>query len=375
VRNGYKSVALIGCGALAALLALGWLVNREPSFRGKPLSYWVAAHAGQLRESSYDPNATQYKYRPDFALGVMGSNAAPYLIDWMTQRPYGWQVRLGAYATGKGRFASFVPRWATGVSTESRAKAALQALPCLGAMASPAIPKLLPLAANPTNRVLALGATRALCSIGPQAIPALILLATNQSAPRVEVLDRLGEAGTPAAIPAVMQSLSDPDAYVCSAAARALRRLKPDAKAALPALLQLFVREPSPSSFAQDDFRYDAVLGIAALGTNADPVVPTLLLKLKGESSRDSLLCAIMEALGKVSARPQAVLPTLTSYLESTNGLLRHCAALALCRMGPRAQPALASLTNALQFEDTRKMVEVAIWRISSAGSTNAPGH
>jgi hypothetical protein len=368
MRKGSKKAALVACCVLAGILGWSYLATPEPRSRGHPLSYWVLVNAGRIDETHYAPRTV---------IAEIGTNALPYLLRWMAQKPYRWQIRLQGFSYRHAVLGRFMPGWMTGIGVENRAEAAVHAVSCLGEMGAPAIPQLLSFASNPTNSISASDATFALCGIGPPAFPSLLNLATNLQTlvPRFWAIECLGGLGNAAAVPTLAQCVADPDTDIASAAADALGRLKLQPDVAIPALIKGLGRTVhTKGHYGASDVRYSAVHALGKFGTNADAAVPPLLILAK-EREEDSIHCQIMLALGCVSAQPEPVLPTLTSYLQSTNRLLRLCAAKALGQMGPRAHSALVNLTNALQFADTRDMAITAIRMISAEVLTNSPAH
>jgi hypothetical protein len=146
-------------------------------------------------------------------------------------------------------------------------------------------------------------------------------------------------------------------------------RLSPWRSAALIAALR---RTPNTWSWPRADARFALVSSLSELRTNADAAVPEFLRHLSLTDQRDQFCCSLVAALCRVSAQPRTILPALATCLQSTNADLRRCTVIALSSMGPGARFALESLTNALQFQDTRRSVSEAIWRITSQGTTTA---
>lgn len=98
-------------------------------------------------------------------------------------------------------------------------------------------------------------ATDSLARIGPAAIPALIDALKD---PNAEVRDRAAQAlarmGPPArqAVPQLIAALQDPDWKVRRSAARALGQIGPDAEKAVPALIEI-IRDPASDKNNPDD--------------------------------------------------------------------------------------------------------------------------
>jgi hypothetical protein len=365
-----QAMILFGLGATIAVVLYG-AFTQEPRYKNRPLSYWVLVNGGTRRDDQYDPK---------YAISQIGSNALPYLLKWMKQKPNNCQIWLRASAQRYSFVGKLVPLWMMGPGIEDRARDALLALECLGPAGYCAIPELAPLAMNRTNEFLAEHATTALCNMGPNATPALLDLITNQQAITRELaIYCVGKSGNVAAIPVLLRCTHDPDTSVASSAARALGQLKTQPSTVVPVLVRLLEQptlptseEPAALSNQARDLLYDTVWALGEFGTNAEAAAPELLRHLAENEDDDPLSCQFMKTLTEVTIQPEIAISALTNHLSGTNDLLRHCAALALSTMGSRAQSALPSLTNSLNFPGTRKMVALAIRRITSDASTNA---
>jgi hypothetical protein len=356
VRKDKKAIALIGMGALLLLVLLLSALPLEPRWKGRSLSYWVFVNGGVRRDDHYDP---------EYAISQIGSNAVPYLLRWMKQKPSSRHLWLRNFKTQHPFLVKFIPTWMTGERIELRARYAVQAFQCLGEAGCSAIPDLTQIATNRTGAD-PVYATAALCNMGTKATPALLAIATNRQAEvRGAVIYYLGQSENAEAVPALLWCLHDPNPSVSSAAAYALGQLKQEPAIVVPALVELLQQQTSDSELVRATAR-----GLVAFGTNSCAAMPELLHKLS-ESTDESLRCQIMNTLTRVTSQPGVVVSALTNYLDGTNGLLRHCAALSLSTMGARAESALPSLTNSLKFADTRQMVTLAIRRISASASTN----
>jgi hypothetical protein len=338
----------------------------EPRWKGRSLSYWVLVNGGGGRDDYYDPK---------YAIGQIGSKAVPHLLKWMKQKPSRRQIWFGNVKTQHPFIGKFVPDWMTGKTIELRARYAAQAFECLGEAGACAVRELAEFATNRTDAYMAAHATYALCSMGAKVTPALLTIVTNRQADvRALVIYHLGESGTVQAIPVLVGCLRDTNAMVSSSAAYALGQLKQEPATVVPALVELLGHPILVSDPGNDQPLRSVIQALRRFGTNSYAAAPELLYKLS-ESTDDYLSCEIMKTLTEVTIQPELAISALTNHLNGTNQLLRHCAALSLSTMGARAESALPNLTNSLQFADTRKMVALAIRRISSSASTNTPSH
>ncbi len=72
---------MVGASVLAAvLIGVGWLFfghNDEPTYEGKPVSYWFKEYYSPPRYAEPDSDNHQDALN---ALHAMGSNALPYLV-------------------------------------------------------------------------------------------------------------------------------------------------------------------------------------------------------------------------------------------------------------------------------------------------------
>lgn len=350
------------CSAFSALvlvlvLAIVWAFHsREPVYQGKPLSFWMLANARPIVKGQPDPAA---------ALSAIGSNAVPFLLKWAEQKPFTWQKQLRPYRDKSAILRKIIPYWATGIDKQNRALAALEAIPSLGPAGRPAIPRLTILANNETDNSVGQLATTALAKL--EAFPALITVATNQNAKaRLNAIHYLGQLRDAAAVPALLQSLNGPDAEAAAGAARSLGLIHQASEVVVPALQAALRSELATQGSAQRDKRLSIASALAEFGTNADLAVPDLVRLLSTADQSDLRYCELVRALCRVSAQPQAVLPTLANCLQSTNLNLRMCIISYVAAMGPRGRFALPALTNALQFQETRDFAESAIYNITS---------
>ena len=354
--------ALCTAALLLAFATFAWIHPKEPTYHGKPLSYWMLANARPVNKDQPDPAV---------ALSAIGSNAVPFLLKWAEQRTYNWQKQLRPYRDKSPLLRKVIPYWATGIDKQNRALAALHAIPRLGPAASPAIPRLAALANSDRDPAVGRYATEALALM--EAIPALVTVATNQHAmARLNAIQHLGQLHHAAAVPALLQCLNDTNASASSAAASSLGLINQEPAVVVTALIAALRRAPNTWSWPPADARFALVSALSEFGTNADVAVPEFLRHLSLTDKRDPFCCSLVAALCRVSAQPRTILPALATCLQSRNADLRRCTVIALSSMGPGARFALENLTNALQFQDTRPFVSEAIGRITSQATTTA---
>jgi len=119
-------------------------------------------------------------------------------------------------------------------------------------------------------------------------------------------------------------------------ASEAFRALGPQARGAVPKLIQLMKDLNRPWNAKR------AERAIMQMGTNAWPELPAFVSLLTGtnDPTEDFLISVV--------AQPQLVIPALTNCLQSSNDAVRFSAARALARFGRKAQSAVPALLNAL---------------------------
>ena len=125
------SLILFACAALTALIALVWPSEREPEYKGIPLSKWL---------DNYRWGDAEFAE----AIKHMGTNALPYLLRVAKYEEPHWRTRLSR-TTSKwpaGALNSRVGQWLLGGKTASRADASVIAFGILGADADPILSEL-----------------------------------------------------------------------------------------------------------------------------------------------------------------------------------------------------------------------------------------
>jgi hypothetical protein len=260
VRTRKKLVALaLGLAAVAALLAFE-LRDREPTYKGHPLSYWVQK----------DPAATTLAFADHYteAITNIGTNALPLLLKWIAYEPSPFHAKAA-------HLVKIVPyRWRPRLITQSEelAVGASVAFEVLGPLATNAISTLTMLATNSRNDSLTERSARALVSIGPLALPALMTISTNSQVPgrhyAIYFTMALGTNARPA-IPFLIGRLSDPDTKVVSSACMAMSSLRLAPETCVPALTNLLT---SPDYVC----RYCASAALANFGKQSLPAIPQL---------------------------------------------------------------------------------------------------
>ena len=283
-------------------LAVNLWLDREPHFRGRPLSEWVLGNSWWGNK----PRATISQREQDEAIQKIGVKGLPYLVRWMNYESYGFRWRLfNRLPTAVSQKLRTQPLgnyergvfWFECRREYTLARRAYEALLSLGPAATPAIPELAKLAATwPSRR--AERAVYIMGAIGPAAVPAftnlIAVTATNKlKAELIAELGRLGFVAT-TAIPALLDYLRDPDPEIAARSAEALGtigQVGQHSKVVVVALTDALNR-PEPL------VREQAALALGEFGGEAKAAIG----KLRGLSSGTKAeAAAVLTALRKIA--------------------------------------------------------------------------
>jgi hypothetical protein len=211
-----KHWILLGCG-IALVLIVILLPERQPQFDGRSLSQWIAILDGSDPEIS-----TQ---QADLAIRSIGSNGVPFYLTWLQYQEPPWRTRLANQA-GRlpGKFGDAAENLVLGRGRQ-RQRAAFTALCTLGPDAKPALPFLTQQLAGP-NPWMSVTAMTLIGHMHDVGLPTLLTILTNGSptALRSLAIDTLGAQWTQFTATNVVQSavtacLDDPDREVAFNAA------------------------------------------------------------------------------------------------------------------------------------------------------------
>jgi hypothetical protein len=220
-----KRLAIVLFTVIAGVVAYG-LLNREeaePKYQGRDLSDWLEQYrAGRL----HDPDGEAKK---DAAAAVqrIGTNALPYLLKWIADKPPAWRTALREKLPCFVRNREFVAGW-LGEETEQLRQYAGEGFDILGTNAVNAIPELLTIVKNSATAEVWGAALSAITSIGtPVVIPALKAALADPNQPdRDQIIYVFGWIalihGTNVGLPTVIEALNDDDLKVRIAATNAL---------------------------------------------------------------------------------------------------------------------------------------------------------
>jgi hypothetical protein len=220
MRKPALLLATLFCAAVASML-LFWCNaahHNEPVTDGKPLSYWV--------EAAYTGDETQEA--ADAAVRKAGTNAIPFLLKWLQYRTPRWKLILRAFVhtpTKQERVGSPL------IWSPPDLMATADAFKTLASTSTSAIPALVRIATDKTAPENAVDAIRALSNIGTNAVPSLLDLMRLPKFPHRDVLvyslESMKTGGAYELAQALRPLLQDPDLDVRNAATNALLKIAP----------------------------------------------------------------------------------------------------------------------------------------------------
>jgi hypothetical protein len=242
VKTKHKITATVAL--LFVLGALAWVVLRapeppEPVYQGKKLSAWLEVYdPTNMARPSAQLEATQV------ALREMGTNAIPSLLRMLRTPDSRWKNRFFALAREQHVIKiSYVPP----SSLYERAAMGLEAL-------------------GPRAEV---------------AVPELVKIFDHSPSPSAQgsIARVLGVMGRPAkaAVPSLLRGTASTDRFVRLNSIFALAQIHAEPALFVPVLVKT-LQDPDP------EFQLDAILYLGAYGPDAKPAVPALLDYLKRQN-------------------------------------------------------------------------------------------
>jgi HEAT repeat protein len=179
------------------------------------------------------------------------------------------------------------------------------------------------------------------------AVPALVkALAEDKSDDLFKILDALQEIGSDdkVVVPSVVMILKHQDSSLRAHAAHKLATIGPSAEA-LPALLE---------SLADSDHlvRFWTVRALGKLGPAAKSAVPVLIETLNREREDGSMVGCIAVTLGQIGPDARAAVPSLKEMLVRRDASISTSAALALWRIEKQKNEVLSVLTKKLEGKE-----------------------
>jgi HEAT repeat protein len=214
-------------------------------------------------------------------------------------------------------------------------------------------------------------AARALENLDPgakDAVPILLeALKEQQDVTIPPVASRaLARLGAPA-VPALIEALEGKDGHVQQYAAMAVQKIGPQAKQAVPALIEIVKKYKAPNTPA----KLQAIEALGRIGRGAKEAVPVLNEALKAKPPRAACRISAAVALGRIGPDAKDAVPTLIDILgeeETKSGPLRYHAATALGHIGASANaevvPALVALLENKKLGPARNVAANALGQI-----------
>lgn len=172
-------------------------------------------------------------------------------------------------------------------------------------------------------------------------------------------LQSLGDSANPA-VPDIARALSDESAFVRGAAAEVLGRIGPNAREALPALLEaLRTNDLHTLDDGIRQFQSEAVASaLAKLAPALPEIVPALIKMLRED---DRLKIIVLQILASVGPTAAAACDDIGSILSSTNAPVRLAAARAQWAVCPSRRLALLPYLYELARSNGRRIRESAV--------------
>jgi HEAT repeat protein len=222
--------------ALATVGVIWWLFwgpsNSEPIYKGKRLSYWLQGYSGRLLKKPKWGDT-------DEAIRQIGTNGIPAMLKMLQAKDSWLKTKLIALVR-KQRFMRV-----NIMDAGDKNSCASLGLLTLGDAASNAVPALIEIYDKNISRLSRHETHFVIGHLGPlakQAIPSLIRNMTNEDfCVRQDAQDALGRilSEPELVVPAMVAALHDPAPNLVGNAVVILGDYGPDAKAAIPALLEL----------------------------------------------------------------------------------------------------------------------------------------
>ena len=239
----------------------------------------------------------------------------------------------------------------------------LHVLAKIGPRAKPALPALLKLLEKGESRDEVI---KVLGEIGPEAVPALLAQFGDESeyrrADAARALGRIGPAARDA-IPALKKRLNNEWNRVRVWAAFALIRITGDPKPYVPVLFELWNEGAGWAAYAYQ-WRLDIADAFVLLGAQARPARDLLLEALFDDDLQAGPRDRVARALGRLGDDVDAIVPRLVALTEQAATASRrrdNCelALEALRLLGPKAKAAIPRL-RALAEDDDNEVAETA---------------
>jgi HEAT repeat protein len=138
------------------------------------------------------------------------------------------------------------------------------------------------------------------------------------------------------------------------------------------AVLVRFPKQRDQDAY-RDSRKAAALDALAGIGPEARAAVPALVQSLRQARSSDRLPAWAARALAAVGPEAGEAIPELTRIVRRQDRPTCSAAALALARMGPGAKGAVPALENLARNRGSRVAAAVALWKLD--GQVQRPLH
>jgi len=290
---GKRRRILLAALFLAAVVAMAWMLlsprQPEPSYKGKPLGYWLEGYdPGNYKIAHPNGPAPPTDKEAGDAILQIGTNAIPGLLRRL-------QVREAKTTGIIVRLLQMQHIIDIPYANQNANFKALKAFSVLGSQASNAVPQLITLFERDHSAFIQTAVPEIFSEIGPaaeKATPVLLergITHTNMMvrANTIFALRRMN-AEPKLILPALIKCLNDPDILVRAQAVRTLGVSGGDAQPAVPALLELWRKEPrttpGAATISIDGTIVSTAWGAYSLGFGATS--PPDVVKLTAEALR-----------------------------------------------------------------------------------------
>ncbi len=341
-------LVLLGCGVVVAVLVVAFRWHREPWYRGRSLSAWV---------DTLDYSQNQYPEESQVAIRHMGSDAVPYLLEWLQPKTAEDQYRLpGKMRMRLARLSLNLPQpvaqplvrklLISGV--HDRQRQAFMALTVLGPEARSAIPTLTRMIETPSSG----DALAILTGMGDEGVPPILAVITNRASPyRAPAIWALAKPETKytfnqTVASTLMSCLDDSDFDVAFEAADLLCAHDIAPERVLFPVIDALERDDQIDRRSVTDYLH------AAFARNFSMAALIQLL----QDTNSAYSCYAAGGLGQLARRaadlPEGILPALTNSLRDPRLPVRRAAVSALDLLGDAAEPAVPALLDAWSDPD-----------------------
>ncbi len=347
-----RSRNIIAFLVVVAIVFTAWLVlrSREPQYEGKKLSEWLDQYRHDDFESGPDSETAT-------AIRSIGTNAIPLLLKYLSVKDSALRKQIVQFAEKQEVFKLNIP------SANAYHEAAIGGFHALGVLGKPAVPSLVTLM-NDTNS--GPSAMRCLCCIGEDAVGVLIQgLSSTNSEVRAACASGLGEVGTnrPAALPALIALLSDPDSQVRFSTIFAIGRFRHNHREVVSSLAERM------GTLDQREVGFISRV-LAQFGSNALPALPKLEQTLSEGKSSWPVVAITIESIS-----PRTAIPAVLKLLADPKTQVRDRGARVLGRFpGVMRKDAAAVFDLARTEHDPQVLLQfrIAAHRILLRTRTNA---